>query len=152
MEGHYSAIPCNPAQAEREARADRLARAYQIPLLPSEVTVPRHLPNDHLNSVQASTEIAMGFGYTWLGWWGALLLGFYDGRITPPGFRVSSVTLCQLRSGSTGVFVNARAADGRETRVSVTDWGREKALRAFQWHCRNGTLPWKPNFMYSVSP
>jgi hypothetical protein len=116
---------------------------YQLPLLPevgpkASTVVDAEL----LTSQQKSDEIAYGFSYTWLGWWGALLLGLFDGKILPPGYHVQSITLCMV-GPRWGVFINARDNDGKAKKLVYTDLTRQKALRGVRWLMRRTEAEWR---------
>jgi len=116
---------------------------YQLPLLPAVKLQPSAEESpEHLTSDQRDAETTFGFSYTWLGWWGALLLGTFDGKVLPPGYHLRSITLCRVGQ-RWGVFINATNNDGQRIKLAYTDLTRQKALRGIRWLTRRGAAEWR---------
>jgi len=86
-------------------------------------------------------EEVLAYSYNWHGWFGAFLLGWFDGRIIPDGYHLVSFTLCRCWP-SWGVFLTIRNNDGQEKKVGITDHTREKAVRSFRQQAKAKSLNW----------
>lgn len=116
---------------------------YQMPLLPGVALTEREQEDKTLlTSEQRDAETTFGFTYTWLGWWGALLLGSFDGNVVPKGYHLRSITLCRV-GVRWGVFLNANNNDGHSIKLAYTDLTRQKALRGIRYLTRRGAAEWR---------
>lgn len=116
---------------------------YQLPMLPNLVLSEKPTaPGAQLTSVQRDREIAFGFDYNWLGWYGCVLLGSFDSRIVPAGFHLHA---CAFRWNTYRPWIRLEAAHncGERLVCFVSDLDREKTLRAFRWLARRNELQWR---------
>jgi len=101
---------------------------------------PSKMPVDASNYPER--ELALSFKASWFGWFGALLMGHYDGWITPPGYTITNIALCTSR-GQWGWYLTARSNTGDTVKASHWEGNRQKAIRSLRLLARTDGLTWK---------
>lgn len=110
-------------------------------IVPHEKSRKQNLP---VVGTQPDREMAFSFGYNWLGWFGCLLMGSFDARVCPTGFRLVAISF-RWNAYRPWIRLEAHDSSGESLVCFVSDLNRSKVVRSLRYLARRGQLTWKPD-------